>query len=59
MTLPPDPRVSQTPKSKQVTGENTLSNIKCPFTSLNFSRAAPGPGWPVNYNKEKLNEKNF
>jgi len=40
---PPDPRVTQTPKSKQITGE------KLCFTkyALNFSRAAPGPSWLI------------
>jgi len=29
-TQPLDPRLPQTPKPKQVTGEKTLCNVKCP-----------------------------
>jgi len=42
-TRPPDHRVSQTPKPKQITGEETLLHKKC----IKFFRAAPGPGWLV------------
>jgi len=49
MTLPiwpPDFRVPQTPNPKQVTGEKLCFSKN----ALNFSRAAPGPGWLVTYN---------
>jgi len=48
-TQTPYPRVPQTPKHKQITGEKTLSftiNVQMGgLISLSFSRAAPGLGW--------------
>jgi len=55
---PLDPRVPQTPKPKCVTGEKTLSNVKCPdgypYTVLLISLAAPGPGRLVFYKLTKI-----
>jgi len=43
-TQPPNQRVAQTPKPKQISGEKTLLYKK---NGLNFSQAVPGPAWLV------------
>jgi len=41
-TQPPDPRVPQVPKPKQITGEKTLLYKNVQMGDFNFSQAVPG-----------------